>query len=197
MSIKPALLALLTEGPSHGYQLKTSFEARTGSAWPLNIGQVYSTLARAERDGLVSSVDADEDGRVVYVLTPAGRREVTDWFAQPVRHETAPRDELAIKLAVAVTAPGVDVRAIVQTQRAETMRALQELTRLKVDADEHDDLAWLLVVDHLIFEREAQARWLDHCESRLARATAAPRRRGPANRVEASVDEHQASAARR
>jgi DNA-binding PadR family transcriptional regulator len=169
MAIRHGLLALLDEGPAYGYQLKAAFEERTGGTWPLNIGQVYTTLARAERDGLVAQLETDDDGRVVYEITVAGRREVEAWFREPVRREAAPRDELAIKLAVAVTAPDVDVAAIVQTQRGETMRTLQQLTRLKVDADEGTDLAWLLVLDRLIFDAEAEARWLDHCESRLTR----------------------------
>jgi DNA-binding PadR family transcriptional regulator len=172
MAIRHGLLALLDEGPAYGYQLKSAFEERTGGTWPLNIGQVYTTLARAERDGYVAQLEVGEDGRVVYEITGAGRREVAHWFASPVRRDAAPRDELTIKLAVAVTAPGVDVRAIVQTQRSETMRTLQSLTRLKIDAEPDADTAWHLVLERLIFDAEAEARWLDHVESRLLRAAA-------------------------
>jgi len=180
MAIRHGLLALLDEGPAYGYQLKAAFEERTGGTWLLNIGQVYTTLARAERDGLVVALEADDEGRVVYEITATGQRTVKQWFSEPVRHEAAPRDELAIKLAVAVTAPDVDVRGIVQRQRTETMRELQDLTRLKMRADTDADLAWLLVLDRLIFDLEAEARWLDHCESRITRAAASadpPRRR--------------------
>ena len=173
MGVRHGLLALLDEGPAYGYQLKASFEERTGGTWPLNIGQVYTTLARAERDGLVTQEDADDEGRVVYELTAGGRAEVARWFDEPVRRDVAPRDELTIKLALAVTAPGVDVGALVQRQRSETMRTLQSLTRLKVDAaDARDegDTAWLLVLERLIFDAEAEARWLDHVEARLRRA---------------------------
>ncbi|MEI8057829.1 MAG: PadR family transcriptional regulator [Actinomycetes bacterium] len=169
MAIRHGLLALLDEEPAYGYQLKTAFEVRTGGTWLLNIGQVYTTLARCERDGLVAALEADSEGRVIYEITGAGRSEVANWYAAPVRREAAQRDELAIKLAVAVSAPRVDLTAIVQTQRSETMRTLQQLTRLKADADESADLAWLLVLDRLIFDSEAEARWLDHCEARLIR----------------------------
>jgi len=172
MAIRHGLLALLDEGPAYGYQLKSAFEERTGGTWPLNIGQVYTTLARAERDGYVAQLEVGHDGRVVYEITDAGRREVAHWFASAVRRDAAPRDELTIKLAVAVTAPGVDVRAIVQTQRSETMRTLQSLTRLKIDAEPDADTAWHLVLERLIFDAEAEARWLDHVESRLLRAAA-------------------------
>jgi hypothetical protein len=82
------------------------------------------------------------------------------------------RDELAIKLALAVGSPAADVRQVVQVQRAATMRSRQELTRLKARADAEADLAWLLVLDALLFRAEAETRWLDHCESRVARAAA-------------------------
>lgn len=168
MSIRQGLLAMLEQGPMYGYQLRTEFETRTGSTWPLNVGQVYSTLARLERDGLVESAGDDGEGHVFYAITPAGSAELRTWFATPVRPEARPRDELAIKLALALTVPGIDVRQVVQTQRTDTIRALQEYTRLKSGATD-DDLAWLLVVDSLIFAAEAEVRWLDHCESRLAR----------------------------
>ncbi|HEX6335785.1 MAG TPA: PadR family transcriptional regulator [Jiangellaceae bacterium] len=179
MSIKHGLLALLEREPMYGYQLKNEFEASTGSTWPLNIGQVYTTLSRLERDGLVEPAgEPDEDGRVIYRLTDAGRTELTGWFATPVAANDRPRDELAIKVSLALTTPGVDVHQVVQSQRTATIRHLQELTRLKADANEQNDTAWLLVLDAMIFRAEAEVRWLDHSETRLARARS--RRAAPA-----------------
>ena len=180
MSIRQGLLALLEPEPMYGYQLRAEFESRTGATWPLNVGQVYTTLSRLERDGLVEAAGQDDEGRVVYRITPAGRDEVRSWFATPVSRATPPRDELAIKLAMAVTVPGVDVQAVVQGQRTSTIRALQDYTRLKAEAAEpaaDGDLAWLLVLESLIFAAEAEVRWLDHCETRLARAAAEQRDR--------------------
>jgi DNA-binding PadR family transcriptional regulator len=176
MSIRHGLLALLERGPSHGYQLRAQFDAATGATWPLNVGQVYTTLDRLERDGLVAQDGApDAEGRIAYRLTDAGHAEVRAWFTSPVSAKAAPRDELAIKLALAVTTPGVDVVSVVQTQRTATMASLQELTRLKVRGDGGDtgDLAWSLVLDSLVFRAEAEIRWLDHCEARVARAALA------------------------
>jgi DNA-binding PadR family transcriptional regulator len=173
VSIRQSLLALLEEGPRYGYQLRAEFEARTGATWPLNVGQVYSTLARLERDGLVApagSTDGEADQQVYYGITDAGRTEVAAWFERPVERSMPPRDELAIKLALAVTVPGVDVERVIRSQRTATLRAMQDYTRLKERAGE--DLAWLLVVDSLLFAAEAEIRWLDHCEARLARAAA-------------------------
>ena len=162
----------------YGYQLRTEFESRTGATWPLNVGQVYTTLARLERDGLVEPAGEDDEGHVFYKLTPAGHDTVTEWFSTPVARTSPPRDELAIKLAMAVTVPGVDVRALLQRQRTASLRLLQDYTRAKEQAsDAHDtgqapgDLAWLLVVESLIFRVESQIRWLDHCEARVIRAS--------------------------
>jgi DNA-binding PadR family transcriptional regulator len=172
MSIRHGLLALLERGPSHGYQLRSDFDAATGATWPLNVGQVYTTLDRLERDGLVAQDgEPDGDGRIAYRITEDGQRELTAWFRSPVSAKSAPRDELSIKLALAVTTPGVDVLGVVQTQRTATMTGLQELTRLKARAtDTATDLAWSLVLDSLVFRAEAEIRWLDHCEARVARA---------------------------
>ncbi|GAA3231432.1 PadR family transcriptional regulator [Nonomuraea helvata] len=162
MSIRHGLLALLSSGPRYGYQLRVEFEASTGATWPLNIGQVYTTLSRLERDGLVAPGGADEQGRAVYTITEAGREELERWFSTPVAQTDRPRDELAIKIAMAV-AGDVDVADVIQTQRAATMRALQELTRAKRAAT--GGTAQRLVLDSLIFKAEAEQRWLDHCEA--------------------------------
>ncbi|GAA3033151.1 helix-turn-helix transcriptional regulator [Kitasatospora albolonga] len=182
MSIRHGLLALLDQGPRYGYQLRTEFESRTGATWPLNVGQVYTTLGRLERDGLVVPDGEDEEGHVFYAVTEKGRAELRSWFDTPVPRTNPPRDELAIKLAMAVTVPGVDVTAVVQGQRRHSMKALQDYTRLKGQAltaqESGSDLAWLLVLEQLIFQTEAEIRWLDHCETRLAQhrpaAPAAP-----------------------
>jgi DNA-binding PadR family transcriptional regulator len=173
MSVRQALLALLEQEPMYGYQLRAEFERRTGSTWPLNVGQVYTTLTRLERDGLVEEHGDDGEGHVVYAITGTGRDEVAQWFTTPVERTQPPRDELAIKLALAVTVPGVDVGTVIQQQRSATMSALQDYTRLKHRAGtgtEPADMAWSLVLDSLVFQAEAEVRWLDHCEARLRRA---------------------------
>ncbi|MFZ3471698.1 PadR family transcriptional regulator [Streptomyces sp. 4.24] len=181
MSIRHGLLALLERGPRYGSQLRTEFESRTGSTWPLNVGQVYTTLARLERDGLVAPGGEDTAGHTLYAITETGRSELREWFERPVDRANPPRDELAIKLAMAVGAPGVNIRAVIQAQRHATVQAMQDYTRLKAQAltaietgrgAERDDIAWLLVLEQLIFQTEAEARWLDHCESRLVRLAA-------------------------
>ncbi|MFI7273940.1 PadR family transcriptional regulator [Streptomyces sp. NPDC049879] len=178
MSIRYGLLALLDHGPRYGSQLRTEFEARTGATWPLNIGQVYTTLSRLERDGLIVPAEGGDAKQQLYSITDAGRRELGEWYARPVDRTQPARDELSIKLAMAVGTPGVDIRAVIQNQRRHSLAALQDYTRLKSRAlaagpDNSDDIAWLLVLEQLIFAAEAETRWLDHCESRLVRIAAA------------------------
>ncbi|MEU5719951.1 PadR family transcriptional regulator [Streptomyces sp. NPDC020403] len=193
MCIRHGLLALLERGPRYGSQLRTEFESRTGATWPLNVGQVYTTLSRLERDGMVVQNGEDDAGHPLYSITDDGRDELRSWFETPVDRSNPPRDELAIKLAMAVGAPGVDIRAVIQSQRGHTLKAMQDYTRLKAQAladvpADRDEVAWLLVVEQLIFQAEAEARWLDHCESRLVRLAEAamtdpaPRAAGPASR---------------
>ena len=176
MSVRQSLLAILDQGPCYGYQLRGEFDRRTGSTWPVNVGQVYNTLDRLERDGLVEKADIDAEGQNYYQITDAGSAEVASWLGSPVLRTAATRDELAIKLAIAVTLPGVDIGHVIQVQRTATLRTLQELTKTKNATDDPESaeaLAWLLVVDSLIFQAEAEVRWLDHSEARLARASAA------------------------
>jgi DNA-binding PadR family transcriptional regulator len=181
MSVRQSLLAILDQGPCYGYQLRSEFDRRTGSTWPINVGQIYNTLDRLARDGLVEKLDADDAdpdsaGQIYYRITDAGRAEVAGWLGSPVERSTATRDELAIKLAIAVTLPGIAISEVIQVQRTAALRNLQELTTTKNaagDPENSEDLAWLLVVDSLIFQAEAEVRWLDHSEARLARASAA------------------------
>jgi len=170
MSVRQSLLAILDQGPCYGYQLRAEFDRRTGSTWPLNVGQIYNTLERLERDGLVSRGEPDEQGHVYWQITDAGSAEVASWLSSPVERGQATRDELAIKLAVAATLPGIDVAAVIQTQRTASLRQLQTLNRAKFAGGDGspEELAWSLVIDSMIFAAEAEVRWLDHTEQRLA-----------------------------
>ncbi|QDZ15226.1 PadR family transcriptional regulator [Humibacter ginsenosidimutans] len=205
MSIRQSLLAILDQGPCYGYQLRAEFDRRTGGTWPLNVGQIYQTLDRLERDGLVAKGESDHEGRAYYEITEAGSAAVTSWLASPVDRHTATRDEFAIKLAVAATLPGVDVARVLQVQRTSTMALLRDLTRTKESIGEpttREDLAHLLVIDGQIFQLDGELRWLDHTEGRLARAVAdglgdpipldtdVPKRGRPVRQTSVSAAEH-------
>jgi len=171
MSVRQSLLAILDQGPCYGYQLRAEFDRRTGSTWPLNVGQIYNTLDRLERDGLVTKGDTDDQGHVYWQITDAGSAEVRTWLASPVERAAGTRDELAVKLAVAATLPGVDVAAVIRAQRAASLAHLRELGAASSAGGEPDgpqELARSLVVDSMIFAAEAELRWLEHAETRLA-----------------------------
>jgi DNA-binding PadR family transcriptional regulator len=172
VSIALSVLAILDEGPSYGLQLKNEFEARTGGVWPLNIGQVYTTLDRLERDGLVRpSVGRGEPSKQnTYEITEEGRSRLRSWFAINTRTGAPARDGLVLKLVMATTHRGVDASSVIQTERKGAVQLLQEYTRLKT-SDASPDLGWTFLLDSLIFQTEARVRWLDACEERLARRT--------------------------
>ena len=168
MSIRHALLALLSEGPKYGLQLRQEFEARTGEVWPLNVGQVYSTLQRLERDGMVASHDDGEGPQKGYHITPAGSTELLAWLKTPAAEAQPPRDELLIKILVVMHVPGVDVHEVIQAHRRSLLELMQRYTAVKAAAAE-DDIALALVVDAELFRIEGISRWLDSAETRLAR----------------------------
>lgn len=172
MSVRFSLLAILDQGACYGYQLRAEFDRRTGSTWPLNVGQIYNTLDRLERDGLVTRGDTDAQGHVYYLITDAGREQVREWLGDAVTRPGGTRDELFLKLALAATLPGVDVAAIIARQRSASTSALQTLreqgTTAKPGAPAGETLAWQLVNDALELQAEAELRWLDLVAQRVS-----------------------------
>jgi len=168
MSIRHALLALLSEGPKYGLQLRQDFESRTGEVWPLNVGQVYTTLQRLERDGLVESQGSGGGPQNVFTITPTGADELTEWLRTPPEVVPPPRDELVIKVLVAMRVPGVDLPELLQVHRRHLVQAMQEYTRLKSEIAE-GEVELSLVVDAELFRIEAIVRWLDIADARLKR----------------------------
>ena len=183
MSVRHALLALLSEGPKYGLKLREEFEARTGEVWPLNVGQVYTTLQRLERDGLVSADDASQDGREktpqnIFRITAEGQRELVGWLRTPPDLSSPPRDELVMKILVATRVPGTDVPEVIQVHRRYLVELMQQWTRLK-EAEVHgsaSDLGLALVVDAELFRLDSVIRWLDAADGRIKRAAAEPKK---------------------
>jgi DNA-binding PadR family transcriptional regulator len=170
------MLALLSNGPKYGLQLGQEFEAGTGEVWPLNTGQVYTTLQRLERDGFVESDDSSGDGpQKSFRITEAGTDELLTWLHTPPHDMSPPRDELVIKVLVALRMPGVDVVDLVQAHRRRVIESMREFTRLKEESSE-EDIGLLLVADAEIFRLDAVARWLDAADARIKRLPAAEMR---------------------
>ena len=171
MSVRHALLALLSEGPKYGLQLREEFEARTGEVWPLNVGQVYTTLQRLERDGLVESEGEDDGPQKAFQITDSGGAELAVWLRTPPDLSSPPRDELVMKVLVAVRLPGIDVHAVIQAHRRYLVQLMQQWTHLKEDMADQD-LGFALVVDAELFRLDSVIRWLDAADGRLKRASA-------------------------
>jgi DNA-binding PadR family transcriptional regulator len=166
MSVPHALLALLSEGSKYGLRLQNEFESRTGAVWPLNVGQVYTTLQRLERDGLVEADGEGERSQKRYRITSVGAQELVGWLRTPPELVPPPRDELVIKVLVALQIPGIDIREIVQVHRRHVIEVMQRYTRIKAEAAE-DDVPLALVADAELFRLEAIIRWLDAADVRL------------------------------
>lgn len=172
MSVRHALLALLTEGPKYGLQLRQEFESRTGEVWPLNVGQVYLTLQRLERDGLIESDEEDREGRQkAFRITSAGADELATWLRTPLDLANPPRDELVVKVLVALRLPDVDVSELLQTHRRHLVELMQRYTHIKAEAPP-DDVTLSLVADAELFRLHGMVGWLDAADARLRRRPA-------------------------
>lgn len=170
MSVKNGLLELLAEEPSSCAGLHQGFEARTGRVWDLNIGQVYTTLDRLQRDGLIAALN--DSMPATYVLTARGEAALAAWLETPEVTEAPPRDSLMIKLLLAVGSSRIDASKIITRQRTALVSHLQRLNRQKEALDEALELPAVLLHDALILRAEAEIRWLDLCEARLRRRDA-------------------------
>ena len=167
MAVRQGLLALVDRRPAYGYQLKTEFEAATGGVWPLNVGQVYATLDRLARDGFVAS--EEHDGQRSYRLTEAGIDELGVWWETVPGDEPPPRDELTVKVLLAI-AHGKDRGLDVITQQRNALLVLlqrRQRATARRPAQSANALVDQLVRDALIVRAEADLRWLDLCEERV------------------------------
>src|SRR5690349_19763542 len=170
MSIAKTFLGLLEGGPRHGYDLKRAYDERFGVDRPLAYGQVYATLSRLLKHGLVE-VDGLEPGegpeRKRYAITAAGVADVEQWLARPEKPEPYLQNTLYTKVVLALLT-GRTAAAVLDTQRAEHLRLMRELTRRKTGGD----LAGTGTCDHAVFHPEADLRWLGLTAARLDRLAA-------------------------
>lgn len=167
MSIAQTFLGLLETSPSHGYDLKHSYDERFGRDRPMHYGQVYSTLARLLKNGLVE-VDVVEPGggpeRKRYAITDTGVADVERWLSTPEEPEPYLQSKLYTKVMLALMT-GRPAGELLEIQRAEHLRLMRELTRRKGEGDIADQL----ICDHALFHLEADLRWLELTAARLDR----------------------------
>ena len=169
MAVREGLLALLADKPRHGYDLRAEFEARTAELWRLNSGQVYTTLDRLERDGLVHADDDPDDPsgrRRLYRVTAAGRTELQSWLDAAGWSIEPQRDELLMKVLLVADDPA-GAASVIESHRLAVLERLQQLRQEQRHLP--DELAPQLVSDALVARLEADLHWLDRCEQRLAR----------------------------
>ncbi|MFI5497264.1 PadR family transcriptional regulator [Actinoplanes sp. NPDC051859] len=166
MSVNIALLGLLENGPRHGYDLKRSYDETFGRDRALHYGQVYATMARLLKNGLVeveSEPGAGPD-RKRYAITDAGVTDVVEWIRRPEQPEPYLQSTLYTKVVLALLT-GRDAAAVLDVQRGEHLRLMRELTRRKHGGDLADEL----ICDHALFHLEADLRWLELTAARLDR----------------------------
>jgi DNA-binding PadR family transcriptional regulator len=160
-------------------QLKEEYEGSTGDAWPLNVGQVYTTLQRLERDGLVESDDPGQDERhKSYRITVWGRAELESWLTTPPGAGSPPRDELTTKVLLALRVPGTDVHDVIQAHRRQVVELMRQWTSFKKEEEEEDelDLPFALVVEAQLSRLGAVIEWLDVADRQVKRAAREPAR---------------------
>ncbi len=179
MSVRHTLLALLSEGPKHGLQLREEFEARTGEVWPPNVGQLYATLGRLERDGLVESDDTEAAGpHKEFRITASGAGELAAWLRTLPDLASASHGQMAAKLLAALRVPGTDVHEVVQVHRRSLMELMQQWTRIKQEKADND-LGLGLRIDAELFRLDSVIRWLDAADGRLMNAAVSPPQPAP------------------
>jgi DNA-binding PadR family transcriptional regulator len=164
------LLALLAKEPAHGYELKQALEQIFGSAYPSpNIGQIYVTLGRLEKDGLVRGVDVEQSNRPnkkVYYCTAAGREALDEWAEAPSEGPRV-RDEFFMKLVLAPMTGIADRMALINRQRRHYLAIMRDLVEVAEETDQ-DNRAAHLLIEGAMLHLQADLDWLERCQEELA-----------------------------
>ncbi|WP_043271223.1 PadR family transcriptional regulator [Streptomyces sp. CT34] len=163
------LLALLVSGPAHGYQLKHALETLLGAAYPPpNVGQIYVTLGRLEKAGLIEGEDIEQPDRPnkrTYRITAAGRETVDAWFEESTV-EPRVRDEFFMKFALAPRTGTADRIALIDKQRRHYLKSMRELSRLAAAGNRDNQVAQLLI-EGAMLHLQADLDWLERCREEL------------------------------
>jgi DNA-binding PadR family transcriptional regulator len=171
MTVRNALLGLLSQRPRHGYDLHAAFQAIAGGreAWDVKPAQIYTTLSRLEDGGLIERQEMEQGGgpeRLTYAITNAGRQELTRWLLEPIEAQHQ-RDEFFLKFMLSLATDVVDPYNVIRSQRSSLYRQLHALTVRRSEMNPQSALAYMLLLDRAIMQLEADLRWLDMIEARL------------------------------
>ncbi len=171
MPVRHAVLGLLVQHPRHGYELRAAFEALVGGEenWNVKPAQIYSTLNRLEKSGLIEEESVEQDSgpeKRIYSVTPHGIKLLEEWFADGTAAEHQ-RDEFFIKLMVCLVSRVADPYQLIQTQRTHLFRELHAITTQRKSSDPKTELAKILLLEKAAMYLESDLRWLDMTEGRL------------------------------
>lgn len=169
MSLRYGILGLLAEEPLHGYQIKSRFETLLGQVWEVNIGQIYSTLQRLERDGLIEPVGERGDrGKLAYHLTEPGRQQLEQWLNEPETEPAYLREALFVKLLLLRRLAKGSVDAVLARQRRVYLQRLRDLAAHERRARQEGDVGLALLTKGAILHTEADIKWIDTCLEEIA-----------------------------
>ncbi|MUT64876.1 PadR family transcriptional regulator [Paenibacillus sp. NEAU-GSW1] len=166
MSVKHAILGFLYQKPRHGYEIKTEFEQMVHKQWPLNTGQIYTTIDRLVRDKFVEPLEGEDQDRKQYMILEEGKKELLDWLLQPVERSLF-KDEFYFKLLCAQKINYQDISAMINGQKAKTMQSILQMTRVKTTLNETKEAAMLLLLEGSLLHLEADLRWLELAEAAI------------------------------
>ncbi len=164
MALKFGILGLLVEEPLHGYEVKTRFEQLLGGTWEVNIGQIYTTIQRLERDGLIEPLaERGDRGKQAYQLTAKGRVELTEWLDQPEDEPQQLREDIYVKLLLINRLGNGNLGALLTRQRHVYLQRLRDLANLERRARQEGRHDLVLLVKGAILHTEADLKWVDVC----------------------------------
>ncbi len=162
MSLKYGLLGLLAEEPLHGYEVKNRFEEMLGGTWEVNIGQVYTTLQRLERDGLVRPVGERGDrGKLLYGVSDAGHKALNEWLAQPESGPQELREDIYVKLLLAARLANGNLGPLLSRQKRAYLQRLRDLNQLEARARKEGRTDLARLVRGALLHTEADIKWID------------------------------------
>jgi DNA-binding PadR family transcriptional regulator len=162
--LKYGILGLLAESPLHGYEVKSRFEELLGGTWEVNIGQVYATFQRLERDELIEAVGERGDrGKLAYRLTDTGRRSLEEWLETPESETQQMREEVYVKLLLGNRLGNGSLERLLGRQRSVHAQRLTDLTALEDRARREGQRGVVLMLRGAILHAEADLQWLDAC----------------------------------
>src|SRR5438067_8499943 len=168
MSLRFGILGLLAEKPAHGYEVKTRYEDMLGGTREINIGQVYTTLQRLERDGLIEAEgDRGDRGKQDYRVTDGGREALHTWLANPNEEPQQLNEEIYVKILLGSRLGNSSLDSLLSGQRRIYLQKIRDLSELEQRARRQSRVDLALLARGAIIHAEAELKWLDFAEAEM------------------------------